>query len=338
MKPVAQRQKNLLRWIVKSYIEDTKPVGSQHLVKKYRLDRSPATVRNEMACLEEDGYIQQPHTSAGRIPTDKGYRYYVSHLMKKEHLASSEREHIRERMEHAAGNVNVILEEASRILGKVSKELGVVLTPWISWGVFDRMELIELTDREILAAIHVQSRMVKTVILELESDLGQEDLEKTAAVLNERLSGLTLEEIQRTIEARVHDASRANRMVLRRIVEAASNLFDFSEPLEVHTCGTQNILAQPEFENTHLLESILGLIDNKRHLIQIFHKRVDDTKIIIGCEHQEERLRNFSIVTACYQRGRDVGTLGVIGPTRMKYGKIVPLMDFMAKTMTQYLS
>ena len=132
---LGMRQKKLLRWIVQSYIDDARPVGSQHLVKRYRLDWSPATVRNDMATLESKGFISQPHTSAGRAPTDTGYRYYVSSLMKCEALSEKEQEHIRGKMERAGGNVNFVLEEAARILGQVSQELGIVLTPWIS-GAF----------------------------------------------------------------------------------------------------------------------------------------------------------------------------------------------------------
>ena len=204
------RQKNLLRWIVQSYIDDAKPVGSQHLVKRYRLNWSPATVRNDMAALEEQGYLTQPHTSAGRTPTDDGYRFYVSSLMKRGLLSESEQEQIRERMASTGGNVSRALEEASLILGQISQELAIVLTPWISWGIFDRLELIHLAEYKVLAVIHVRSRLVKTVILEIESDLGDEDLERVASVLNERLSGLTLEEIQCTIADRLKNAERAD--------------------------------------------------------------------------------------------------------------------------------
>lgn len=336
--PLGTRQKKLLRWIVQSYIDDAKPVGSKHLVERYRLNWSPATVRSEMVALEERGFVQQPHTSAGRIPTDTGYRFYVASLMKREALSGVEQDQIREKMENSGGNVSLVLEEASRILGRVSRELGIVLTPWISWGIFDRMELIRLAERKILAVIKVRSRLVKTVVIEIESDLADEDLERVSSVLNERLSGLTLEEIQRTIADRVKHAGQADPVMLRQVVDSAPQLFDFSEPLDVHTCGTQNIVSQPEFSDTNRLESILNLVDNKRQLIHLFHRKVDDTEVTIGCEHEDESLHDFSVITACYYRGKDVGTLGVIGPTRMRYGKIVSLIDFMADAMSSYLS
>jgi heat-inducible transcriptional repressor len=333
-----ERKTDLLRRIVQSYIETASPVGSSHLVKKYRLKYSPATVRSEMSGLEESGYIMQPHTSAGRVPTDKGYRVYVDCLMKPGRLGTKEQEKIHQQMENSRGDINRLLEEVSRILGSISRELSVVLTPWISWGIFDRLELIELTERKVLAVIHVQSRLVKTIVLELDSDVDQESLEKTAADLNERLNGLTLQEIQDTIGSRLQNVGRGDRYLIQHFAEYVTDIFDFSEPLEVHTCGTQNILMQPEFSDIGMMECILSLVDDRKSLAHLFRKNTKKTEVIIGREHKNDKLYSFAVVTACYNRGKDIGALGVIGPTRMPYSKILPLVDYTAKTMTQYLS
>lgn len=338
MSELKTRQKNILRWIAQSYIDTASPVGSRHLAKKHRLNCSAATIRNEMADLEEMGYIRQPHTSAGRVPTDKGYRFYVDILMMRERLSPQECERIHGRMEKTGGDVNLFLEEVSRILGKISQELSVVLTPWISWGIFDRLELVGITQKKVLVVIHVQSRLVKTLILEVESDLKREDLEETASFLNERLSGLTLEEIQRTIGDRVQNTDIGNRILMRRIVKSASDIFDFSEPLEVHTCGTQDILTQPEFSDISMLKRLLSLIDDRRGLVHLFHRKVNETEVTIGQENKDRRLQSFTVVAACYTRGRDVGALGVIGPTRMPYRKILPLVNYTANTMSQFFS
>lgn len=338
MKELKTREKDVLRWIIRSYVNTALPVSSHHLVKNYRLNCSSATVRNDMANLEKSGYIKQPHTSAGRVPTDKGYRFYVDSLMKPEQVNSKERARILSRIEKAGGDIKLILEEASRILGRISKELGVVLTPWISWGIFDRLELIGLTQTKVLVVIHVRSRLVKTVILEVESNLTQDELEQTAGVLNERLSGLMLEEIQHTIRKRMRNVERGNRLLTRRVVESASTLFDFSEPPEVHTCGTQNILIQPEFSDVSVLEHMFTLIDDRKSLIHLFHRKTKETRVTIGQENEDNRLESFAIISSCYTRGRDVGTLGVIGPTRMRYRKILPLVNYMAKTMSRFLS
>jgi heat-inducible transcriptional repressor len=338
MKALTQRQQNILCCIIQRYVETATPVASKHLVKSYQMDCSSATVRNEMVNLEKMGYISQPHTSAGRIPTDRGYRFYVDSLMKWEHLDSQTMKSIKEPMINAKGDMNLILEAASQILGKISKELSVVLTPWISWGIFDRLELIALTMTKILVVIHVQSRLVKTVIIEVDSDLETKDLEKTAQLLNERLHGLTLEEIKNTIGLRLHDVRKVNRSLLNQVMDSASFLFDFSEPLDIHTCGTQNIISQPEFTDTNMLEHILSLIDDRRDLIDLFHRKTKRIEVTIGRENADEKLQSFTIVRSSYTRGRDVGTLGIIGPIRMHYQAILPLVDCMTKTMSKLLS
>ena len=338
MHELSTRKKQLLRYVVKSYIGTASPVASSHLVKEYRLNCSPATVRNEMASLEDMGYIRQPHTSAGRIPTDAGYRIYVDTLMKSNHLSRDEKEQIHQRMANAGRDVKRLLEEVTKILGMISQELSVVLTPWISWGIFDRLELIELAERKLLAVIHVQSRLVKTVILEIDWDIDPQNMEKTASEVNERLSGLTLEEIQNSVKQRLRNSVRGDRKLIQYIVDHGGHIFDFSEPLEVHTCGTQNILMQPEFSDYTMMERILSLVDDRSKLATLFRRRVRETALTIGSENTDKRLSAFSVVTACYHRGKDIGALGVIGPTRMPYTKILPLVNFTAKTMSQYLS
>ena len=332
------RQKNVLRWVVKTYIENAAPVGSRQLVQKYRLKYSPATVRTEMACLEGLGLIEQPHTSAGRIPTDEGYRYYVGGLVKQKKLTTEERLGIQDEMKKARGNVSRLLEQASLILGRHSNELAVVLTPWIAWGILDRLEFIELTGNKILVVIHVKNRFVKTFILECDSEFKQNDLETLASALSERLSGLSLEKIKGSIKALVSNLSGINPALLRLVVESADELFDFAEPIEVYTCGTQNILGQPEFSDTKLLEVIMQLLDNRRKLIDLFHRKVEESELCIGSENEDSKLKSFTVIRASYSRGKDRGTLGIVGPTRMQYSRIIPLIDTLAQTMSEYLS
>ncbi|HHS13237.1 MAG TPA: heat-inducible transcription repressor HrcA [bacterium] len=338
MESLTKRQRKVLRCAVQSYIQTAVPVGSHYLVKTFPLDCSPATVRSELSNLEKMGYMHQPHVSSGRIPTDKGYRYYVNHLMRKSTIDEQSDQNIRSRMDSAEGDVKRVVVEASRILGQISEELGVVLSPWLSWAVFDRLELIGLSYGKVLVVIHVKNRMVKTMVLEVESDFNQEDLYRTASVLNERLHDLTLEEIKHSIVRRVEDTQEIYRPLMRRLVESASHLFNFSEPLDIHTCGTQNILLQPEFSDMRLLESMFDLIDDRTELIQLFHRNIQKTQVTIGIENQDDRLVPFTVIKTVYRRGNDRGTLGVIGPTRMEYSRILPLVDHIARTVSEYLS
>lgn len=338
MSKFTRRQNKILYWIVRNYIDTAVPVGSAHLVAKSGIECSAATIRNEMTFLEEMGYIEQPHTSAGRIPTDKGYRYYVNNLVRWEPVSCSAQEQLCVRLEEARGNVKRILEEASLILGKISSELAVVLTPWMTWGVFDRLEMIGLSDRKFLAVIHVESRLVKTVVLELESSLSQEELRKTASIINERLSGLSLEEIISSISERLHLSAGIDRSLLKIIIDRAADLFDFSEPLDIHTSGTRNIISKPEFADTGNMSYFFTLIDDRRQLMSLFSRRDAFPEVVIGRENSDARLRPFTVIRSCYKRGRDIGSLGVIGPKRMSYRRVLPLVETMSLTMSKYLS
>ncbi len=337
METVNQRHRRVLRCIVHNYIDTAAPVGSESLVKKYRFNCSAATVRNDMAELERRGYVTHPHTSAGRVPTDRGYRLFVDTLMRSQELPPETREQIQRKIDSTEGDMNKLLVEASQLLGNVSQELGVVLTPWLTWGIFDRLELIALSETKILVVVHVRSRLVKTVVVETNGSWKQPDLDKTMNILNERLSGLTLEEIRESMADRIPYEMTTNGL-MQQLIEKTAELFDFSEPLEIHTCGTQNVLMQPEFEDSETMERILSLIDNRVKMIQIFADKGDCTQVTIGCENADEQMESFTVISRVYRRGNDLGTLGIIGPTRMHYHKIVPLVEYISKTITDYLS
>lgn len=333
---LTERQIKILNSIVKRYVETVSPIASDHLVKQCRVNYSSATIRNEMMVLEKEGFLSQPHPSAGRVPTDKGYRYYVNSLSLKKRFSDSPELNIQERFEQHHGNVKLVLAEACKLLSQISNELSVVLTPWNAQWCFDRLELINLSNQKALLVIHVRSRASKTVILELNSDLDDRDLQMTAEVLNERLSGLTLYEIKETIQIRLQDVRRGNDFLLRKMVEQARDLFNLNEALDVHTSGTENIVRQPEFSNHTDLANLFSVVENQKEIISLFQYRPSTTEVIIGKEHGDKRLSAFSVVRTSYRLGEGIGTLGVIGPTRMPYERVVPVVEFMAETMNQY--
>jgi heat-inducible transcriptional repressor len=338
LKKLTQRQRQLFRWIVQRYIGTAVPVGSDHLVKYCKLDCSPATVRNEMVALEEMGFVKQPHTSAGRIPTDLGYRYYIDGLMKHEDMDHEEQFHIHEGIQKAGGDVRNLLEETSRILSEISEELAVVMTPWVSHSIFDRLEFISLSERKVLIVIHLRNRRVKSIIRQLDEDTNEADLTKAASLLNERLSGLMLNKIRNTIHDRFDFALMAGNPMIRLTAESADEWFNFSTPLEIHTAGTKNILTQPEFSDKSLLQGILSFLEDKDGLKGLFESKPQQVDVAIGSENKDDRLRSLSVITAYYQMGREDGVIGVIGPTRMRYSKILPLVDHVARTVSGYFS
>ncbi|MBN1781810.1 heat-inducible transcription repressor HrcA [bacterium] len=322
--------------MIQSHIQTAAPISSDHVVRVHDLSFSPATIRNDMASLESKGYLQQPHTSAGRIPTDKAYRFYVDSLMRREKLSQDEKHRIDVLIDRQ-GNVSEILNQASRILGHISSELAVVLTPFMSHAVFDHMELVGLTERKILVVIHVRSRSVKTIILQVDSETQSGDLEKTASFLNERLSGLSLGEIKNSIRERCQDISPVQTGLIRVMIDSADQIFDLNEPIDMRTSGTSQLLSQPEFSDKGILEALFEILEDRSSLSSVL-KQDRAFQVVIGQEHEDERLKPFSVISAQYQIGDDAGTIGVIGPKRMRYSKILPLVERMARTISDYLS
>ena len=333
-----ERQNILINWLVKDYTRTAQPVSSSQLAKKKNVRCSPATIRNVLNTLENMGYISQPYTSAGRVPTTKGYRHYVNHLKKWDMPEKESHELLLEQFRETGSNVKELLEQASKILGFISNELSVVLTPWLMYGIFDRMEFIQLSANKVLAVIHVKSRLVKTIVLELDSDIKPDEPVKTASLLNERLSGLTLEEIKNTIAERTRDIQWGFSDLIRIISDSADKVFDFSEPMEILTSGTHNILSQPEFAESARLKSILNLIEDRRRLMNLFHKQVNHVDVSIGEENEDSYLHDFAVVTSCYSRGRDKGSLGIIGPVRMPYEKVLPAVKMISDLVSAQLS
>ena len=332
---LTEREKLILQSIVQTFTEKTTPVGSRYIARKHRMNISPATIRNVMADLEEKGLIWQPHTSAGRVPTDKGYRYYVDSLMTREKLTSLEKKAIRRNLANLSPDVEDILERSSQVLGKISSLLGVVLSPRFYQGMLEKLELVSISEKRLMLVMTIKSGLVKTIIIEIKSQISHEKLEETARLLNQRLSGLTLKEIKDSIDRRMRDVSEGDATLIQLLIKSADRVFSFDERKRFHCCGTPNIMAQPEFSDHEKFRRMLELIENPQVIIQVLNEEEARGKIAItiGEENREELMKNCSVVTAGYNFGNATGTLGVIGPTRMRYAKMVTLVDFMAETL-----
>ena len=242
---LTQREETVFCSIVRNFILEAKPVGSRNLSKWCSINVSPATVRNVMADLEEKGLIAQPHTSAGRVPTDKGYRYYVDSLLKVDQLSKEEKEAILFNLTSETKGIETILENSSKALGNISSLLGVVLAPRFYQGVFEKLELIEISSNSILVVIKVKSGLVKTISMEISLELTRKKLEETARILNERLSGLSLLEIKYTIDKRMQDLPEGESNLIKVFIDSADSVFNFEEDTHFHVAGTGNIARQP---------------------------------------------------------------------------------------------
>ena len=332
-----ERERTILRSIIYSFIQTATPVGSRYISKREGLGLSPATVRNVMSDLEYLGYIDHPHTSAGRIPTDKGYRFYVDSLMELEDLSARDQTSIQLQI-HSGVDPDEILRETSRLLGTISHQLGVVSTPRVSAGVFEKLELVSISSSRVMVIISIGSGMVKTIMMEVHSEIPKNKLEEVSRLLNERLYGLSLKQIRRTFADRVRDMQNEETVLIRLFVESVDKVFDETRNKDkVHIGGTQSLLAQPEFSSAENFRGIIELLENEDIIVHILEKKEPgdgNISISIGSENRDDKLRDLSVVTSQYTVGEISGTVGIIGAKRMDYSKMVPLVDYMAKTIS----
>jgi heat-inducible transcriptional repressor len=293
-----------------------------------------------MQDLEEMGLISHPHTSAGRVPTDKGYRVYVDTLLEPVELTPSEEEQIKSEILVDYAAVEDLLEQTSRVLANVSNQLGITIAPRFDQGILTRINLIPVAEKKILVVLAVKHGLVKSVLLEAESNVKTEALNKTANILNERLCGLTLGEIKNSIEQRLKDDSTADPKLIKLFLDSSENLLNFPETEQLHLGGTTNIVDQPEFKDREKLKSLIELIEEKRLLAELVSAKGirDGITITIGKEIERGEMQSCSLVTSSYRAGNVSGTIGVIGPTRMRYAKLISLVDYTAKLLSEILS
>ena len=337
--PLSERERMVLNSIVENFVHNAVPVGSRVLSKKNGFKLSPATIRNVMGDLEEMGYLTHPHTSAGRVPTDKGYRFYVDSLMAVETLSPQEKDDILQQFLRVSKEVDSILDAASQMIARVSSQLGVVLSPRFYQGVFEKIELVPIAEKKVLMVLSIRSGLVRTIVLKMEAEVSREVMERTAATINERLHGLSLMEIKNTLDSRLRDLVEVDPNLVSAIAGSAAPLIDQIDHRNFHFGGTHNIMAQPEFSDHTKLSNMLNLLESKQIVIRLFEQSEarSELTIAIGEENRDELIKYCSLITTSYHLGSVTGTLGVIGPTRMRYPKIIALVDFMAKVLTEVL-
>lgn len=337
MTTLNEREKTILHNIVHSYIQTAIPVGSRFIAKRRDIGLSPATIRNVMSDLEYLGYINHPHTSAGRVPTDKGYRFYVNELMEIDRLSDNQQTAIQTQLQ-ANFETDEVLKVASKILSTISHQLSVVTAPQMTSGIFDKLEMIQVTSNRLMVIISIRSGLVKTIMMEIHTEFSRSKLELVTQMLNERLSGLTLKEIRDTFAERIRDCQNEETGLIRLFIESVDKLFDENRKDKLHIGGTTNILSQPEFDNAKNFKSIIELMDNEDiiiHVLETGEGQRGSATVSIGEETKIEHLKDFSVVTKTYTVGDISGTVGVLGPKRMEYSKMIPLVDFVATTISK---
>ena len=337
---LTEREERVLRLIIQHFILKATPIGSRHLSRHYKLNLSPATIRNVMADLEEMGLLSHPHTSAGRVPTDLGYRLYVNDLMESTSLTEREKESIEQEFEETSGEINDILIVTARVLSQISKLLGVILAPSLDEGVLERIDIVRVAEGRAFVIITVRMGLVKTIMVEISQPLMEEQVRNISGALNSRLAGLTLEQVKTEIATRVGDLPEGHTELVRFFVDTAEKLFTFSGPQEIRIGPTAQVISQPEFADVKKLRSIIELVEDKDiivHLLTPSPSEEEKVRVTIGGENPDKRAKTLSVLTSAYEASGVHGTLGVIGPTRMNYPRLVSLVNYTAKTIAKHL-
>jgi len=313
------------------------------LSRRFDLGVSPATIRNTMSDLEEKGFLYHPHTSAGRIPTDKAYRVYVDSLMRLESVSEQQRSQLAAQISAGGSAIEAILRCAAQSLGVITQELGIALGPRLDRAVLQRLELVRVASERILMVITLAGGSVRTIFVEVPGSIADEALVEVTIVLNERLAGLTLDQVRTSLGARLRDVpGSANATALLNIfVQEGEQVFArAAEPIDNVVLGQASVLAdQPEFATGERMRQLIELTERRQELATLLQARsgASGLSITIGNEHGAVGLEAFTVVTAEYQAGALSGVIGVIGPTRMPYHKVVALVSHTSQLVSELL-
>lgn len=342
---LSARERRVLEAVIQTYVQTAEPAGSRTVSRQFGLGVSPATIRNTMSDLEEKGFLFHPHTSAGRIPTNKAYRAYVDALLGGTPVApSAEKEKLTEALTAADSPIETILRRAAQSLGVLTQELGVAMQPRLAASVLRSLDLVRVNDDRLLMVLSLEGGSVRTVFVEVAGSIAESALTEVTKVLNERLGGLTLEDIRASVGTRLRDSVSAPsaRELLNIFVQEAEALFDqnISRGEQRILLGQASVLAeQPEFAAADRMRRLIALTESPQDLADALRRRgqTSGISITIGAEHEDERLRDFTVVTAEYHTGSLAGVIGVIGPTRMPYEKVISLVNHTSQLLSELL-
>ena len=330
------RKKTILLAIIKTYLETGEPVGSRTISKYTDLQLSSATIRNEMADLVEMGYIIQPHTSAGRIPSDKGYRFYVDQLMEDK---EREVEEMKEILVEKADKMERLLKQVAKSLSVNTNYAAMISAPSYHVNRLKFLQLSRMEEKKIVAVIVVEGNMIKNQIIEVDEDLNDETLLKLNMLLNTNLNGLTIEEITLSTITKMKQQAGEHGRIVDEVIDAVADAIRADEDLEIYTSGANNIFKYPELADHQKASEIITAFEEKKQLTELVHETLASSsdrgiRVYIGEESPVENMKDCSVVTATYELDEGIhGTVGIIGPKRMDYDKVLKTM----KSLTSQL-
>lgn len=334
------RKKQILKVITDDYIASAEPVGSRTIARRYDLGLSPATIRNEMADLEESGYLEQPHTSAGRVPSEKGYRYYVDALMSMRQLNEKEVELIYHELEKHHREIEAIIHQTSKILAQLTKYPSMVLGPQIQTAIFRHIQLVKLSEKTILVLIVTDTGYVENRVIELDNEITNIELDRISDLINKKLRGMNLRDLKSNVIKELRSEIVFQDQFFNEAVKTLIKSITGHYQERVFVDGATKILEQPEFSDILKFKPLLKALEEEECLYKLLTNNLQrGAKVKIGSENENFGIQDCSVVTAGYEiDGRTVGVIGVLGPTRMEYAKVLPIVEYTAEILSELLT
>lgn len=327
---LTDRQHIILKAIIQNYLETGEPVGSRTLSKSTDLNLSSATIRNEMADLEDMGYIFQPHTSAGRIPSDKGYRLYVDMLMADKEQELSDLKNV---VLEKSDKVDKVLKQAARVLANNTNYATMISAPINHKNTLKFIQLSQVDPAQIVAVIVMTGNVIKNKIIEVDEELGNETMLKLNMLLNTSLNGMSIEEINLGLIARLKDQAGIHSKVISDVLDAVADIIHVEDDMEIYTCGATNIFKYPELSDKQSAQEIISAFEEKQQLAELVTETLSNEEntgiqVYIGDETPVKTMKDCSVVTATYELGEGMrGTIGIIGPKRMDYEHVMKTLQ-----------
>jgi heat-inducible transcriptional repressor len=334
------RSGRVLAALVREYIASGEPVPSSLLVTAAGLDVSSATVRNILSRLEDEGFVQQPHTSAGRIPTDRGYRFYVDLLLEsKRSTRTAQAVEARLRRDGAGPLIDFVLPHVSHVLSQASRSVGFAVGPAYTAAVFERVEFVPLSSARVLVVIVARGGHVIQKVIDVSEPLDATDLRQAANYLNREFSGLPLDRARDAVLERIKEERLLYDALVARAMRLASSTFASLPDKELYIEGASALLGEAQGLTLGTLQALLEMIEEKQRLLRLLGEYIDGPglTVVIGAEHPDPNLHSFSLIASTYENGSGTGTVGVIGPTRMRYSRAINVVEAAAQAISRML-
>ncbi len=336
---LTDRQLLILHAIVDDYIRSAEPVGSRSISKRDDITFSPATIRNDMADLEELGFLEKPHSSAGRIPSQRGYRYYVDNLLLPHHLTADEELDIRSIFSERIREVEEVIQHSARVLSNMTSYISLVLGPEMFESTLKNIQIIPLGKGSAILILVTDTGHVENQTIVVPESIDASDLERTVNILNERLMGVPLYKLRDKLQFEIKDVLREHVGNYEQVVKMIDPSLHIEKEEKVFYSGKTNILSQPEFRDVEKVRMLLNMLEEDKTMNQILRTPVTGIQVKIGQENKLEAFDNCSLITASYSiAGKHMGTIGILGPTRMEYRRVIGVVDTLSKDLTKLLT